>query len=264
MITKVLDAKFIYECDLRKFFDRVKLSSIQYDLGRYGVPEKIIRYLDAVNKCTPKLPSILRIDESKVIDKKNALNALQGKELLRADSSLVQAFKDRTPKMLRDFPAIYADDEAMPDFLAIQEEADKLSKSELKSLNSDLDIYMPKYGLKTIRKFLKGNYEVDPSKPEDTDMILQLLSRCRKIDKFLSDSYDYEPPSMGDLWSGVVQGFSTSPFLAILILKGFLTQGAPKVKSVSYADDPIFYSDEDFEIKGVPLRGIEINESKSG
>lgn len=123
---------------------------------------------------------------------------------------------------------------------------------------------MPKFGLDTIRLFLKGNYAVDPSKPEDTDMILQLLSRCRKIDKFLSDTHDFEPASMGDLWSGVVQGFSTSPFLAILILKGFLTQGSPKVKSVSYADDPIFYSDEDFDIKDVPLRGIEINESKSG
>jgi len=65
---------------------------------------------------------------------------------------------------------------------------------------------------------------------------------------------------MGDLFTGVPQGAPTSPFLSILTLKDFLTQ----VPSVSYADDPIFYSDKDFEIKDDKENGIEINQEKSG
>jgi hypothetical protein len=59
---------------------------------------------------------------------------------------------------------------------------------------------------------------------------------------------------------GVPQGAPTSPLLAILTLKTFLTQQ----KSVSYADDPIFYGDSDFTIQDEPKAGIVINAEKSG
>jgi hypothetical protein len=59
---------------------------------------------------------------------------------------------------------------------------------------------------------------------------------------------------------GVPQGAPTSPFTSILLLiKNFLTQ----VCSISYADDPIFYSNEDFVIKEDLGLGIEINKDKS-
>jgi hypothetical protein len=70
----------------------------------------------------------------------------------------------------------------------------------------------------------------------------------------------FKPTSIGDLFKGVPQGAPTSPFLSILILKDFLTQ----VPSISYADDPIFYSNEDFVIKDDPEKGIILNEDKSG
>jgi len=58
---------------------------------------------------------------------------------------------------------------------------------------------------------------------------------------------------------GVAQGAPTSPLLAILPLRDFLRQ-AP---SISYADDPIFYSEEDLEISGDEGNGIIIHEGKS-
>jgi len=60
--------------------------------------------------------------------------------------------------------------------------------------------------------------------------------------------------------TGVPQGAPTSPFLSILILKKFLTQQ----QSVSYADDPIFFGEEEFKIYDYPDEGIKIHPEKSG
>jgi len=49
-------------------------------------------------------------------------------------------------------------------------------------------------------------------------------------------------------FEGVPQGSPTSPILSILLLSNFLKQQL----STSYADDPVFYSDKDFEIKDEP------------
>jgi hypothetical protein len=59
--------------------------------------------------------------------------------------------------------------------------------------------------------------------------------------------------------TGVPQGAPTSPLTSILTLKKFLSQQP----SISYADDPIFYNNEDFDIKDEPENGIRINEEKS-
>jgi len=59
---------------------------------------------------------------------------------------------------------------------------------------------------------------------------------------------------------GVPQGAPTSPFLSILILKKFLTQQ----RSVSYADDPVFFGDQEFKIYDYPAEGITIHPEKSG
>lgn len=56
------------------------------------------------------------------------------------------------------------------------------------------------------------------------------------------------------------QGLATSPILSILTLRKFLTQ--PGILSISYADDPIFYSDNPFTPKDAPPE-IKFNEEKS-
>jgi hypothetical protein len=59
---------------------------------------------------------------------------------------------------------------------------------------------------------------------------------------------------------GLPQGAPTSPLLSILTLRRFLTQ----VPSVSYADDPIFHGNTEFEIRDSPKDGIVLNQEKSG
>lgn len=59
---------------------------------------------------------------------------------------------------------------------------------------------------------------------------------------------------------GVAQGSPTSPLLSILALKTFLQQQ----NSLSYADDPIFWGDHDFQIEDDEFQGIKLNKEKSG
>lgn len=59
--------------------------------------------------------------------------------------------------------------------------------------------------------------------------------------------------------SGVAQGAPTSPLLSILTLKEFLSQQ----KSLSYADDGIFYGEKKFEIKDQPEKGILLHPTKT-
>jgi len=70
----------------------------------------------------------------------------------------------------------------------------------------------------------------------------------------------YRPAKVNNQFDGIPQGLATSPSLSILTLKNFLTQ----VPSVSYADDPIFYSNKSFTIKDEPEHGIILNPTKSG
>lgn len=66
-------------------------------------------------------------------------------------------------------------------------------------------------------------------------------------------------------FTGVAQGSPMSPLLSNVALMDFLLQGRESgVSSISYADDPIFYSETDFEIKDNPENGIILNREKSG
>jgi len=90
---------------------------------------------------------------------------------------------------------------------------------------------------------LSGLVKVPPS---SGDPLLNLLKR---LDTFPKKTY-----------IGLPQGAPTSPFLSMLVLiKEFLVQQ----DSISYADDPLFFSDEDFGIKQFREDGIELHDEKS-
>jgi hypothetical protein len=63
---------------------------------------------------------------------------------------------------------------------------------------------------------------------------------------------EYGDRSLPGSHVGTPQGAPTSPILSISILGDFLRQ----VPSISYADDPIFYSNKDFRIRDDPEKGI--------
>lgn len=58
---------------------------------------------------------------------------------------------------------------------------------------------------------------------------------------------------------GVPQGSPTSPLLSIITLRKYLEQ----VPSVSFADDPVHYNDEDFTLEDDGYYGIFIHPEKS-
>lgn len=100
--------------------------------------------------------------------------------------------------------------------------------------------------------------------PENQKVVLQLaalegmtLFEFIQMQWVLLDQYHHA--SVGASHAGTPQGANTSPLLTCMALKEFTEQR----KSVFYADDGIFFSNEDFEVRGDENKGIIINREKS-
>lgn len=63
VLSEVIQAKDIYEFDLRKFFDLINLDSISAKLAQKGVPIQIVRQLYYINTCAAKLKPPFRLNE---------------------------------------------------------------------------------------------------------------------------------------------------------------------------------------------------------
>lgn len=79
------------------------------------------------------------------------------------------------------------------------------------------------------------------------------LPRDRKLDESKYVMLDLlNDPSESPKFEGLPQGSPTSPLLSISVLPMFLSEQrnieGGEVMSISYADDPIFYSDAPFQI----------------
>lgn len=155
----LLDRKWIYECDLRNFFNEVSQMMVFNPMKRAGVPDWIINHLQSIHRNFP-------------------------------DYKLGIDFESEKQKLVL------------------------TGYAQLGQMRSDSKVHPRELGLMKVH--------------------------------------------FGD-FKGVPQGSPTSPFLSILSLKDFLTQET----SVSYADDPIFFKDTEFEIHDDPKGGIELNHSKS-
>jgi retron-type reverse transcriptase len=63
VIEKVLKANYIYEFDLKGFFDNVSITEVSDILREKKVPEKIVIFLQNINICVPKFPEELLLME---------------------------------------------------------------------------------------------------------------------------------------------------------------------------------------------------------
>lgn len=199
IIAKVLKAPFIYECDLKGFFDNVNVAKISEILLNKGTPKRIMYYLENINRCTPKLQEVDLIDESVHRSRQEEFALLnQGMRPGKGSST--------------------------------EMEVNKL---------------INKHGM-------LGAWDLA------TEEGCESLEEYVHLQWALSDSV--KPTAFGTTYRGVPQGAPTSPFLSISILGNFLSQQS----SISYADDPVFYGEKDFEIKDDPENGIILNEEKSG
>jgi hypothetical protein len=164
-MNKVINAKYIYECDLKQFFPSIAHLIIENRLTSVDLPEYIVQWIDGINCSIPKLPKKHLIDESLVLEKEKDLKY----NPLHYHNSLLPNMDD------------------------------------------------------------------------------------------LSELFETLGDPITGLSYGVAQGSPISPLISILGLDQFLTQRP----SVSYADDPIFYKDNDFKVRGRKAMGIVINEEKS-
>lgn len=69
MLTKVIKAKYVYEFDLEKFFDTVPAQRVLDLLQEKGLPTDFYEELKKMCQRHPKLPPVLRMDETNEIRK---------------------------------------------------------------------------------------------------------------------------------------------------------------------------------------------------
>lgn len=87
------------------------------------------------------------------------------------------------------------------------------------------------------------------------------LSEFIQLQWALLDSYS--PTSIGNMHKGLPQGSSLSPILTILVLNNWIKE-QNQGDFVFYADDGLFFSNKEIEIKSDTERGIILNMEKSG
>jgi hypothetical protein len=79
--SKILDHKYIYECDLKQFFPTVSIKDISRRLADLGMPKWEIDWVEDLNKSQPILSHECKLDESKYQIRKE-----QHERLLRGES----------------------------------------------------------------------------------------------------------------------------------------------------------------------------------
>ena len=63
LINTGLKKKYIYEFDLKGFFDNVEIPKVTELLEKWGTPKRIVYHLENINRCTPQLQSEDLVDE---------------------------------------------------------------------------------------------------------------------------------------------------------------------------------------------------------
>lgn len=207
---KVIENNFIYECDLKQFFPSVHVNTISEVLESYGMPKRVMYWLENINRCLPEFPLEEKLDESKykmtAQDQKDIANGY-----FRWESKLYDPVRHLVDANTGTFTS------------------------------------------------WEGTYKADGWELLHSILAEEQMNLFEFVQMQWALLDSYSATTMPGHFVGVPQGAPTSPLTSILTLKDFLTQKP----SISYADDPIFYDKEDFDIKGDSNKGIIIHEQKS-
>lgn len=191
ILKNVINSKYIYETDLKGFFDNISTATINKFSGDFDIAPILKMWMFKINQSKPKFPKMLKMDESRFNVKNTP--TFNRNDWLFADEMQRQNFEERPTK------------------------------------------HVFKYLMWWQNQFPKV------------------------IGQEKTHSLEWENWGIGP--GGVPQGAPTSPYLSILPLgEMYLNQQ----NHVNYADDQIFYGEEEFEIKDNPTKGIIHNESKCG
>lgn len=298
IIRKVLDADYIYECDLKQFFPSVQTEAAIKKWYKLGMPVDTCQWFRGVTNNAAKLTGEQKLDEDSTIRH----------QFLKSLADDDPRFKDKDPELQKVLDVLRyqhyfggpADDgisidkfyelykikagiarKSDEEWVRKQEEERKKKEEEASKITSGLDWLEkladqfsdpddtgPTEREKEMVKYPPWRYyewaldiKKKPEHKEPEEPVVQ------DLDFFISqfqkpyESYDETklPRNPYDV-KGFPQGAPTSPLASICILGDFLTQ-AP---SVSYADDPIFYGNQEFKIRDNPADGIILHPEKSG
>jgi len=92
MIKKIYRKKFIYEIDLKKFFDGIHINSIEEKLLRYKVPKRVTYYMMNLAHCLPKLPEEHKLDESRITSQQNDRQSLREGSPLPTETKMLDSY----------------------------------------------------------------------------------------------------------------------------------------------------------------------------
>lgn len=216
VIEKVLKKPYIYEFDLKSFFDNVKINLVRDKLWERLVPDKVIEWFNQVHRMEPKFPRELKMVEP-ILESRRKLNKVK-----EAMSDSMQAFWDIVeetekekggPEKFLEYikkETVYStrEDWAFGQFVALKRAA--------KDFRDD-EAYYEKVLGKTIN-------------PKARQVLRSFA--IQKVTR-----------------TGLPQGLNTSPILSILTLKDWWQELKEQNINLSmYADDGLIYSDISFDV----------------
>lgn len=231
--------KYVYEFDLKKFFESVLVSDVTNYLFNQGVDAEICRWLDQINRATPIFKEEKKIEETSSF--KNHLDKQIEEDYIDLEDPVFEQLKHIPYKEMMKEDG-YTDVRLwMRDQLGLLDAYNqkKISKSEQEKL----------YDVSRHLSNKKLIWEPSTS---------NLLNLHKKLMDPTTNLGGLETPCIG-----LPQGLNTSPILSLITLTKWVQELKEKGIGVNmYADDGILYSNEPFQ----PFSPSQtpFNEEKSG
>lgn len=227
VVAKIHNYKYVYETDLKGFFNEVSVWKVVEILNKTG--SVYTDWIVSLCKSIPKFPKNKKLDESKFDMPSNRDSGFYSPKVrgllskIWNTDELTKTPKIHVPVFKRSNSNITGETELNTDYISIPLLVDGKVKLHKKKV-----VY---------------NNIMDPNTP----MFRALGSEQLKYLNY------------GVIPGGFPQGMPMSPFLSILALGKYLSQQ----DSTSYADDPLFYSNENFKVVDEPENGIISSPEKS-
>lgn len=230
--------KYVYEFDLKKFFESVVVSEVSEYLKNQGVDAQIWRWIDQINRATPIFKGERKLEETSSF--KDHLEKQIEEEYIDLDDPVFEQLK-------------YIPYEEM-----MKEDGYTDVRLWMKDQLGLLDAYNQKKVSKEERdKLYDVSRHLANKKVIWEPSTSNLLNLHNSLMNPSTDLGGLETPCIG-----LPQGLNTSPILSLVVLKKWVEKLEEKgIKVNMYADDGILYANEPFEPFS-PER-IPFNEEKS-
>jgi len=265
LVTRVLDHEFIYEFDLKGFFDRVKTERTLEELG-----DRWQSWANEVNQTKPMKYKLPPAEKDKAYQ-----------EIKRSTTETVKEFGvfENEWKVTETHGIKKMGDEYVKHLKGIPDDLNlaELSEADIKFYNSRRKVLV----FQKYRVIIKeeGPVELYEGKPEAIEKyVMDQISRLNElspVQPIIRAEMPYEREEARDKWkhlgqgTGVAQGANTSPFLATLALHKAVGE---MEGLIMYMDDGLIYAKTEGELesrieqfkKAIARIGLELEEKKSG